>query len=61
VNTAVKNGDEKAEKSVAMAVITTISNSVSRAEPATTRRSSGALPASQNPAPASASAQAMGR
>src|SRR6187402_324481 len=61
VNTALKNGEENAENSVAIAVTSATSESVSRAEPSTTRRSSGAPPAKYAPASKIKNAHGMGK
>src|SRR6478609_7865019 len=61
VNTALRNGDENEENSVAIAVTSATSDSVSAAEPSTTRRSSGAPPAKYAPAAKIKNAHGMGK
>src|SRR5260221_900146 len=61
VNTAVKNGEENAANTVAIAVTTATSDKVSSADPSTTRRSSGAAAANNAPVKSRLSAHGTGR
>src|SRR5450432_1491366 len=61
VNTAVKNGEEKAANTVASAATTATSDKANSAEPSTTRRSSGAPAAKRAPAKSRLAAHGIGR
>src|ERR1044071_6470731 len=60
VKTAVKNGDEKDANTVAIAVMMPTSASANAAAPATTRRSSGASAASNQPEAHTTAAHGIG-